>query len=128
MDLPKDMFQLLVCPQVQSTRRWYTVPVSALLHLTFLAVVIVVPLVATDVLPAPKSMLAFIHASIDFGADRASVATTWHRGHYGEEREVKQDRDRNRVPPTCRLNLWTHQELKHVFGHVDPLQQRAVYD
>jgi periplasmic protein TonB len=63
VDMPKDMFQLLVCPQVQSTRRWYTVPVSALLHLAFLAVVIVVPLVATDVLPAPKSMLAFITPS-----------------------------------------------------------------
>ncbi len=61
--MPKDMFQLLVCPQVESTRRWYTVPVSALLHIAFLAIFVVVPLVATDVLPAPKSMLAFITPS-----------------------------------------------------------------
>jgi protein TonB len=60
IDMPKDMFQLLVCPPTESTGRWYTVPVSALLHIAFLAVVVVVPLVATDTLPAPQSMLAFI--------------------------------------------------------------------
>lgn len=58
--MPTDMFQLLVCPPNESTRRWYTVPVSALLHIAFLAIFVVVPLMATDVLPAPKSMLAFI--------------------------------------------------------------------
>ena len=61
--MPKDMFQLLVCPPIESTRRWYTVPVSALLHIALLAVVIVVPLIATDALPAPKAMLAFITPS-----------------------------------------------------------------
>ena len=58
--MPTDMFQLLVCPPSESTRRWYTVPVSALLHIVFLATFVVVPLVATDVLPVPKSMLAFV--------------------------------------------------------------------
>ena len=58
--MPRDMFQLLVCPPTPSTRRWYTVPVSVMLHIVLLATAIAVPLVATDVLPAPKSMLAFV--------------------------------------------------------------------
>jgi len=58
--MPRDMFQLLVCPPERSTRRWYALPLSLILHGALLAAVIVVPLVATDVLPTPRTMLAFM--------------------------------------------------------------------
>jgi len=58
--MPKEMFQLLVCPAEDSTRQWYTLPVSLLVHIVLLAAAIVVPLVATDALPAPRAMLAFM--------------------------------------------------------------------
>jgi protein TonB len=41
---------------------WYTVPLSILAHVTLAAVVVVVPLMATDVLPKPTSFHpAFVH-------------------------------------------------------------------
>ena len=58
--MPKEMFRLQVCPVQRSTNRWYTLPLSLVLHVVLLAAAIVVPLVATDALPIPRSMLAFM--------------------------------------------------------------------
>ena len=58
--MPKSMFQDVVCPREDSTRKWYTLPVSFVVHTAVLVVLIVVPLVAVDVLPTPRSMLAFV--------------------------------------------------------------------
>lgn len=55
-----DMFEDVVAPNVTvGTRRWYTVPVSAVTHLLIVAVLVIVPLTASGVLPMPQSVLAF---------------------------------------------------------------------
>ena len=59
--MPKEMFHLQVCPVAErSTNRWCTLPLSLALHVALLATAIVVPLVATDALPTPRSILAFM--------------------------------------------------------------------
>src|SRR5258706_8968652 len=58
--MPQSMFQSMVCPQGGSTRKWYMLPVSFMIHTAILIVCIVVPLVAVDVLPTPRSMMAFV--------------------------------------------------------------------
>jgi periplasmic protein TonB len=59
-DMPTNMFQEVVCPSANSPRRWYALPLSFLAHAVVLAVLVVVPLVATDVLPSPRQMINFI--------------------------------------------------------------------
>ncbi len=58
--MPRIMFQEVVCPDAGANRRWYTLPVSFLAHTIVLGVLIVVPLIATDVLPRPKAMLEYV--------------------------------------------------------------------
>jgi TonB family protein len=58
--MPGIMFQDVVCPRAQTTRKWYTLPLSFLIHTSVLAVLIVVPLVATDVLPRPRAVVEFV--------------------------------------------------------------------
>jgi TonB family protein len=55
--MPGLMFQDVVCPRAQARRKWYTLPLSFLVHTSVLAVLIVVPLVATDSLPKPRAMM-----------------------------------------------------------------------
>lgn len=62
--MPTSMFQTIVCEPGRSTRKWYTLPLSLIVHVVLLAALIVSPLVATDVLPAPRSVLAFIKTSL----------------------------------------------------------------
>jgi protein TonB len=42
------------------SRSWYTVPVSILAHIVLFGAVIIIPLMATDVLPTPPTMMAFV--------------------------------------------------------------------
>jgi len=50
-----DMFGEVVRPSVRlGSRAWYTVPLSITVHVVLAGVVIVVPLMATDVLPKPS--------------------------------------------------------------------------
>ena len=52
--MPRDLFGDVTRPSVSiGSRKWYTVPISLLSHATIVAVVVVVPLMATDVLPVP---------------------------------------------------------------------------
>jgi periplasmic protein TonB len=44
------------------SRRWYTVPLSVLVHTLAVAALLIVPLIATDVLPSPRSMTTFVVA------------------------------------------------------------------
>ena len=60
VDMPGIMFQDVVCSRAQSNRKWYTLPLSFLVHTSVLAVLIVVPLVATDVLPRPRAIMEFV--------------------------------------------------------------------
>ena len=53
--MPGLMFQDVVCPRARAQRKWYTVPLSFLVHTSVLAVIIVTPLIATDLsLPSPR--------------------------------------------------------------------------
>jgi periplasmic protein TonB len=52
--MPRDLFGHVTSPSVSvGNRKWYTVPLSLLSHSLVVGVVIVVPLMATDILPAP---------------------------------------------------------------------------
>jgi protein TonB len=53
------MFGDIVDPSITlGTRRWYTVPLSLVIHTAAIVGVIVIPLVATDVLPDPRQMIS----------------------------------------------------------------------
>ena len=59
--MPGIMFQDVVSPRERSNRKWYTLPLSFVVHTVVLAVLIAVPLIATtDFLPAPRAMLEFV--------------------------------------------------------------------
>jgi protein TonB len=52
--MPRDLFGDVTRPSISiGNRKWYTVPVSLLSHSAIVAAVIVIPLLATDVLPKP---------------------------------------------------------------------------
>jgi protein TonB len=54
------MFQDVVSSRARSNRKWYTLPLSFLVHTSILAVLVVVPLIATDVLPRPRAIMEFV--------------------------------------------------------------------
>jgi protein TonB len=57
------MFGDVVKPSIKvGSRKWYTVPVSIILHTALLAAIVIIPLMAADVLPTPPSMMAFVAA------------------------------------------------------------------
>ena len=61
--MPKDMFGDVVEPSIKvGSQKWYTVPVSILVHMVVVGGVIIVPLMAMDALPEPSSMMAFAAA------------------------------------------------------------------
>ena len=61
--MPRDMFGDIVDPSVKlGSQKWYTVPVSVAAHVFLFAAIIIIPLMATDVLPSPPSMMAFVAA------------------------------------------------------------------
>ena len=58
--MPKEMFGDVGNPSVRvGTKQWYTIPLSFLAHTVALAALIVIPLLATDMIPTPQSVLAF---------------------------------------------------------------------
>jgi protein TonB len=58
--MPGIMFQDVVCSRERSHRKWYTLPLSFLVHTSIVAVLVVVPLIATDVLPKPRTGMEFV--------------------------------------------------------------------
>ena len=59
--MPRDLFGDVVHPAVGlGSRKWYTLPLSILVHTLVIAAVVIVPLMAADVLPAPPAMMAFV--------------------------------------------------------------------
>lgn len=58
--MPGIMFQDVVSPHARSNRKWYTLPLSFLVHTVVLAVLIVVPLIATHALPRPRAITEFV--------------------------------------------------------------------
>jgi protein TonB len=61
--MPRIMFEEVVCPSADANRKWYTLPLSFVVHTVVLAILIAVPLVATDVLPSPRKMLNYVDAA-----------------------------------------------------------------
>ena len=61
--MPRDMFGDVTDPSVKvGSQAWYTVPVSIMAHVVLFGAVIIIPLMATDVLPTPPTMMAFVGA------------------------------------------------------------------
>jgi TonB family protein len=58
--MPGIMFQDVACSRADATRKWYTLPLSFLVHTSVLAVLVVVPLIATDVPPRPRAIMEFV--------------------------------------------------------------------
>jgi protein TonB len=55
------MFGDVANPTVKlGSQAWYTVPVSILAHIILFGSIIIIPLMATDVLPTPPTMMAFV--------------------------------------------------------------------
>ena len=62
--MPRDMFGDIVNPSIRvGSQKWYTVPLSIATHVFIFAAIIIIPLMATDVLPTPPSMMAFVAAA-----------------------------------------------------------------
>ncbi|MCY4601567.1 MAG: hypothetical protein OXF27_16810, partial [Acidobacteria bacterium] len=57
------MFGEIANPSIRvGSRKWYTVPLSIVAHVAAIGAVVIVPLMATDVLPTPATMMAFVAA------------------------------------------------------------------
>ena len=57
--MPGVMFQDVVSSRARANSKWYTVPLSFLVHTTILAVLIAVPLMATDI-PTPREFMQYV--------------------------------------------------------------------
>jgi protein TonB len=58
--VPKEMFGDVGNPSVRvGTKQWYTIPLSLLAHMVGIIALIVIPLLASDMIPTPQSVLAF---------------------------------------------------------------------
>jgi protein TonB len=55
------MFQDVVCPRGSSTRKWYTLPLSFIVHTSILLLLVVIPLMAVDALPSPRLVRTFVN-------------------------------------------------------------------
>jgi periplasmic protein TonB len=58
--MPGLMFQDVVCPRARANSKWYTVPLSFVVHTFVLAILIVAPLIATNLLPKPRAIMQFV--------------------------------------------------------------------
>ncbi len=59
--MPREMFSEVSAPTVRlGTKQWYTVPLSIFVHTVLLAALVVIPLLASDILPTPQSVMAFV--------------------------------------------------------------------
>jgi protein TonB len=62
--MPNVMFEEVVCPRAAANRKWYTLPLSFALHTGLVGILIIVPLVVADALPAPRKMLNYMMADV----------------------------------------------------------------
>ena len=61
--MAREMFGDVVKPSISvGSKQWYTLPLSILAHVVIIGALIVIPLMATDILPTPPSMMAFVAA------------------------------------------------------------------
>ena len=53
--MAKDMFGDIVEPSIKvGSQKWYTVPLSIIVHTAIIGAVVIIPLMAADVLPTAK--------------------------------------------------------------------------
>ena len=58
--MPREIFGDVVDPSIKvGTKQWYTVPLSIVGHVILLGTVVAIPLLATEILPLPQTLLAF---------------------------------------------------------------------
>ena len=61
--MPRELFTDVVNPSIKvGSKKWYTVPLSILIHVVLIIGLIIIPLMAADVLPTPPAMMAFVAA------------------------------------------------------------------
>ena len=61
--MPRDMFGDVVDPSIKmGNKMWYTVPLTMLIQAAIVAALVIVPLMATGLMPTPPSMMAFVAA------------------------------------------------------------------
>ena len=61
--MPRDMFGDVTEPGIKvGGQKWYTVPLSILVHTALIAAIIIIPLLAAEALPEVPSMMAFVAA------------------------------------------------------------------
>ena len=59
--MPRQMFADVITITTRvGSRKWYTVPLSILAHALIVGLVVVIPLMATDILPSPPTRLGFV--------------------------------------------------------------------
>ena len=62
--MPRTMFEELVSSHARAKGSWYTLPLSFVVHTAVLAIVVAITLLATDVLPLPRSVLQYTPPAI----------------------------------------------------------------
>ena len=61
----RDMFSDVLEPSIKvGSQQRYTVTVSVIVHTAFVAAVMIIPLIATDVLPTPPTMTVFVSTPV----------------------------------------------------------------
>ena len=95
--MPRDMFGDVVDPSIKvGGQKWYTVPLSILVHTVLIAGVIIVPLLAVDALPEVPSMMAFVAApaAAATAASASTAAVSPHTTADSDERQSECGADR----------------------------------
>ena len=78
--MPRDMFGDVVDPSIRvGGQKWYTVPLSILVHTVLIAAIIIIPLLAVEGLPEVPSMMAFVAAAPAAAAAPAPASTAGRR-------------------------------------------------
>ena len=64
--MPHEIFGAVSCPPKRlGSQSWYTLPLSIVVHAIAVTIVVIVPLMATDVIPRPSSILTAVVAPPD---------------------------------------------------------------
>ena len=62
--MPRELFVDVTNPTVRiGSRKWYSLPLSIVIHTIIIGAIVIVPLMAADVLPTPPVMMAFAAAA-----------------------------------------------------------------
>jgi hypothetical protein len=86
--VPRDLFNDVVDPQIRvGGQKWYTVPLSIVVHTAIIAAIIIIPLMATDMMPEVPQMMAFVASARQAGRPGEPERRT-DRGSEGDSQGV----------------------------------------